>query len=292
MDSRPSAFTHVVARLRGEVSAARLEAYARASVLVNRTADELARQRREHRAAGLDPWMVPAAARAEQLCGWNAMFLQGVATDLLEADYREEPMTAGYVPPATAQQALRLFARVEAWLARVQQARENPAYRLDVSVPAPLPAWVEPDPLPRSWLPGMLQALRSAAGWAALAMADFPHDAPPDPEKQTPWRRIRQLDASAWSGTRYAEKLVADRPGPDAARRAEAVVRSVLQEFYTLGQLIADPWLARVPLSRRTFPPTVLTCADCGQPFRLPTLAGKRLLATCPRCGHGQSVEF
>lgn len=292
MASRPPVFAHVIARLRGEVPAARLEAYARASLRVNELSDELARRQREHRAAGVDPWMVPPAERAEQLCGWNAMFLQGTATDLLEADYREEPATAGYVPPPVAEQALRLFSRVETWLSRARQARENPAFRFDVSVPSQLPAWVKADPAPRSWLPGMLQALRSAAGWAALAMSAFPDDPPAEPAKQRQWNRIRQLDASAWSGTRYAEKLVGGRLAPDAARRAEARIQAVIQEFYIVGQLIADPWLAQVPESPRTFPSTILSCVRCGQSFRLPRLAGHRLLATCPRCAHGQFVEF
>lgn len=292
MASRPPVFAHVIARLRGEVSAARLEAYARASLQVNELSDELARRRRAHRAAGVDPWTVPEAERAEQLCGWNAMFLQGIATDLLEVDYREEPATAGYVPPPIAEQAVRLFSRVEVWLGLAREARENPAFRFEVTVPSQLPAWVKADPVPRSWLPGMLQALRSAAGWAALAMAEFPGDPPAEPGTRAQWNRIRQLEASAWSGTRYAEKRVAGPLAPDAARRTEARIQAVIQEFYILGQLIADPWLAQVLESPRTFPSTLLSCVRCGQSFRLPRLAGHRLLATCPGCGHGQFVEF
>lgn len=292
MASPRSFFTFLLARLRGEVSAATLDAYARAGLLVQDLADELEHRRLEHRAAGLDPWMVPPAARAELLCAWNAAFLQGLGTDLLEADYRHAPATAGYVPPATAEQVLRFFAGVEAWLRRAQQAGANPDYRLDVAVPAPLPAWVNANPLPESWPGGMLQALRTVAGRAALAMSAFPEHPPADRVKQAQWNRIRQLDASARSGARYAEELAGLRPGPDVLPRADARIRGVIEEFHTLGQLIADPWLAHVPEPARTFPSTVLPCAHCGQRFRLPTLADQRVLATCPRCAHKQLVDL
>lgn len=292
MTSHPSVLTRVIARLRGEVSAATLDAYARTSLLVHELTDEVEHRRREHRAAGLDPWMVPPAARAEQLCAWNAMFLQGIAIELLQADYREEPLTAGYVPPPIAEQALRFFSGVEAWLNRAHQARASAGYRLDVAVPAALPAWVDAGPLPPSWLPGMLQALGAAGGWAAVAMESFPDRPPAGDVMQLQWNYVRQLDASARAGARYAEELAAARPAPEAERRAEARIRSVIQELHLLGQLVADPWLAHVPEPARAEASTVLPCARCGKPFRLPTLTGHRLRATCPRCAHVQLVDL
>jgi hypothetical protein len=51
MDSRPSAFTRIIVRLRGEVPAATLGAYARASLLVHELGDEMEHRLLEHRAA-------------------------------------------------------------------------------------------------------------------------------------------------------------------------------------------------------------------------------------------------
>jgi hypothetical protein len=86
--------------------------------------------------------------------------------------------------------------------------------------------------------------------------------------------------------------LAAGRPAPEVARRAERRAREVIEEFYTLGQLVADPWLADVPERAGTVPSTVFPCAHCGQKLRVPTLAGQRVRATCPRCAHQQLVDL
>jgi hypothetical protein len=66
---RPSLWGQLLARLQGEVPADTLEAYRRA-------------------------------------CSWNAFLLQTLGDQFLDADYRANPASVGFVPPVTAEQVL------------------------------------------------------------------------------------------------------------------------------------------------------------------------------------------
>lgn len=139
MTPKPTGWNRFIASLQGEVPAEELEAFRRASATVYELLERMEHRRLECGIDGLDPWTVPPATRTAFLCAWNAFVLQTLGDELLEADYRAEPRTPGYVPPATAEQVLRLYEPVEGWVNRAWQAEANPDYVLDVDVPAPLP---------------------------------------------------------------------------------------------------------------------------------------------------------
>jgi hypothetical protein len=254
MTSRPTGWNRLVARLRGEVPAAALEAYRRASLPVVELLEQVERRRLECSIDGMDPWTVPPAERTAFLCAWNAFVLQTLGSDLLDADYRTEPATHGYVPPVTAQQVLAFYEPVEGWVNRAYQAQANPEYRLDVPAPAPLPAWVQAEPLPPSHLPGLLHALRTVADHADAAMTFLPATMPDAPEKQAQLNRIRQLHASARARARYAEELCGVDPVPEVHARAAVHARDAMEQLSLLGQLIADPVLAE-PAPAPALPP-------------------------------------
>lgn len=233
-----------MAKLAGEVPAGELEAYRRAGGPVLELMDEVERRRLECGIDGLDPWTVPAATRAAFLCAWNAFVLQTVANDLVDADYALDPQTPGHLPAATAEQALRLYRQVEGWVSRARQAQANPDYRLEVPVPAPLPPWHRTRPVPPAHVHSLVHAMRSVREHAGAAMAFLPDSPPADAEKQAQFHRIRQLHASAQVSARYADEM-APRAASGVNDRAAEHARSAIEQFYLLGQLIADPALAK-----------------------------------------------
>jgi hypothetical protein len=145
----------LMAFMRGEVSAATLESYRRAGTTVHDMLHEAEAQRLNLKIQGLNPWTAPVATQAYLLCLWNAFTLQTLGDQFLDADYRANPGTVGYLPPKTAEQVFAFYDQVEGWVSRASQAQSNPLYRLDVDVPAELPAWSEVEPCPQSHLDGL-----------------------------------------------------------------------------------------------------------------------------------------
>lgn len=278
MAAKPTRWNRLVATLQGEVPAAELEALRRASGPVFELLEQVERRRLECRIDGIDPWAVPPATRAAFLCAWNAFVLQTLGNELLDADYRAEPRTPHFVPPETAEQVLGFYEQVEGWVNRAWQAQANPDYRLDVPVPAPLPAWRQADAFPAAHLDGLLHAMRSVRDHADAAMAFLPTDPPEGPQKRAELNRIRQLYASAQARARYAEDLCGTDPVPQVRERAGEHARAALEQLYQLGQLIADPDLADEPLPAPAPPPRQT-------PALTPAVAGARTPAaeTPPR---------
>ncbi|WP_420127314.1 hypothetical protein [Longimicrobium sp.] len=244
MAAKPTGWNRIVAKLQGEVPAAELEAFRRASGPVLELLDQVERRRLECRIDGLDPWTVPPATRAVFLCAWNAFVLQTLGNEFLDADYRMEPRTPHFVPPVTALQVLRFYEPVEGWVNRAWQAQANPDYRLDLSVPAPLPAWEQVEPFPPAHLDGLLNAMRSVRDHADAAVAFLPATPPEDPRRQTQLNRIRQLYASAQARARYAEELAGNDPVAEVRERAGEHARAAVEQLHLLGQLVSDPELA------------------------------------------------
>ncbi|HST60457.1 MAG TPA: hypothetical protein VLK84_17285 [Longimicrobium sp.] len=285
MAENPSVWGRMVARFQGEVPGSTLEAYRRASLPVLELMDRAEARREACIADGLDPWTIPPATRAELLCAWNAFVLQTVGNDILNADYTDDADTAGYVPRVTADQLMSFFGQVEGWMDRAHQAQANPDYRLDVEVPARLPPWSEVDPSPPSHLRGLLKAMGAVGEHAAAAMRVLPDTAPAGPEqaeRQKQIHRIRQLYASAQSKARYAAELHGAAPSPDVRGRVEPYMREALERFYELGQLIADPALARGGLSAAPVAPPAGNPPEGDRPL-LPSDPGfDKLVLTAP----------
>ena len=91
-----------------------------------------------------------------------------VAATTVEADYRADPRTAGFLPPVTAEQAAAFLGEVEHWSARARRAASDASYDVaaEIAVSAPLPAWVKEEPCPRTHLTAMLEAARAMRGRA------------------------------------------------------------------------------------------------------------------------------
>lgn len=263
--------------LRGEVSAAALEAYRRASSLVYELMDDVERRRHDYGTAGTDAWSVPPAVRAERVCAWNAFVLQSLGDAIVDADFRESPATAGYVPHETAEQVFRFYGGVEGWLNLAHQARANPAFRLKVGVPAPLPGWHPV--IPRTHLRGLLVAMGSMESHASAAMASLTS---PEPVHRA-WKGqlviIAQAHASAQTTARYADELCGAELPAEVHSRAEPHVKRAIERLHRVGQLAADPHRAGIdPVADETAqakPPARLA-PFTPSPARLPAAAGKK----------------
>ncbi|HVF84668.1 MAG TPA: hypothetical protein VM821_01700 [Abditibacteriaceae bacterium] len=242
--NRPTLWHRMCAAMSGEVSADTLEAYRRASLAVYDALDHCEIHREAAKTEGKNAWTLADSSKAEIVCTWNAFVLQTLGDRILEADYDNDASTRGFVPPVTSDQILSFYGQVEGWLNRAQQAHFNPDYKLDVAVPAELPAWSEVEPCPNAHLHGMLEAMQAVRDHTAAALL-FLNDSPPQNDEQTKGLNlIRQVHAQATTKARYADDMMGDNPTRDVHERVEEHVKEAIESFYLLGQLLAMPELA------------------------------------------------
>ncbi|WP_378210259.1 hypothetical protein [Actinoallomurus acaciae] len=238
--------TRVIAGFRKEVPARTLESIQRAGVGVYRALDDADAVRQDLAAQGVSAWRMPAAAAAQQLYAWNAYVLQTLGDKMIDADYRADSRTAGYLPKVTAEQVWAFFGQVERWLSLSRQAAANPGYRVQDPgyLPADLPGWVEIEPCPAAHLEAMIAACAAVREHAEVALGTFEITAAPD-GRHTEIARLRQLAAEAGTSSDYAMQAF----DPAAGRRLHEVVeerlRRALEIYYHLGQLIAMPSLLK-----------------------------------------------
>ena len=251
----------------GEVSADTLEAYRRASLSVFELLDQLEQERLTGRADGKTLWTLVPSQQAVGACTWNAFVLQTLGNAFLDADYQTHPSTVGFVPPITADQVMRFYEPVEPWLRRARQARVNPAFVLDVAIPAPLPTWSEVEPCPNTHLKGMIHAMRAIRDHAQAAMAFLETSAPTGPEQERQLAMIRQHFAAATTQARYADDMHGINPSQDVHERVEEHVKAAIEQFYLVGQLVALP-------ERATQVPKALPAAMPLSPPALPSQVG------------------
>lgn len=259
MAERPTVLGKFRARMKGEVPADTLEAYRRAGDAVYDLVRDVEGRRNELKLNKTDPWAVEPATQALFLCTWNAFVLQAMGDEFLDADYKADPATRGYVPQVTSQQVLAFYDQVEPWLRRARQAQAESAYRLDVSVPAGLPAWVVVEPCPRPHLEGMLAAARLIRDHAEAAVGLFAEEAVPD-ERKTAGASLRQMFTDVSAGAEYVDQLCTqDNMPPALHAQVERQAKDVIERYYRLGQLLAMPQLLDAPQPQAGAPATAMS---------------------------------
>jgi hypothetical protein len=268
MAEKPGLLGKLLAFVQGEVSADTLESYRRAGSTVHPMLHKAEAQRLHLKIEGLNPYRAPLATQAHLLCVWNAFTLQTLGDQFLDADYRSNPATVGYVPPKTADQIFAFYDQVEGWVSRASQAQSNPAYRLDVEVPAELPPWSEVEPCPQSHLDGMMAAARSLRTHAEIAMGAFEAEGLPASQQNILYQ-LRQLAAAATSKIEYAEQLWGDRVSAELHEKIEDHAKTAIECYYQLGQFLAMPQLleqrassqpARQPASQQLAAAAEMAC--------------------------------
>ena len=249
---RPRVWTRLQAAAHGEVSAETLEIYRNAGLAVLDLMERVEADRECARALGETAWTLPSAEASRFVAAWNAYALHRLGSALLDADYRGDHRTIGFVPPVVAGLVLDLFRPVEMWLGRAQRAGSDPNYRLDVPLPATLPD-LEGGPIPsEAHLRGLLEAMRALRDRACTAL-DLLGPAPPKDEAGArQYHAIRGVFASVEATARYAEDLVGPHPARSAHRLIAPTVREAIAGFHRVGQLAAMPRLADGPAPRPT----------------------------------------
>ena len=302
MAERPGLVGKIVAYMRHEVSAAVLEAYRRTGRIVYELDERLEHARLEAMVAHGHPMAFPESTQAALLCGWNAYVLQIVGDLFVTTDFEHDPLTVGFVDKLVAEQAILFYGQVPRWVSRAEQARNNPGFHLDVSVPVPLPDW--PDGTPGIvYLTALIEGLDRVRRVAAHRLAEETPFADVTAERQA-FRRIRALLSEASVAADYARGLRAGVGEElDEAVIAEAVTqaRAGLERAYLAGQLVAMPELTLEPLPRTTRlgrrPLAAAICCPCRartastpgvSPTPAPharTTATPKLAGRSPSCG-------
>lgn len=243
--SSPGLVTRMRARLAGEIASDTLDAYRAAGAAAYGLLVE-AEERRQALPAG-DYRTVAGGLEVFFACSWNAYALQMLGDGFVDADYEYEPKTAGFLPPVTAEQALRFYRDVEQWLVRARQsAAAGGDFELDLYVPAELPAWVEVEPCPMPHLHAMLRASANLREHAEIALSDLERRSPGEPDQAL--RKIRSVLAEATTSAGYAESLHSQLPHGEAASadlhaRIEASAQKAIEQAFLVGQLAAMPGL-------------------------------------------------
>jgi hypothetical protein len=240
----PGIATRVRAALRGERSAADLEALRAAGAGIYQELGSAEQDRARLAAEGRDLWSAPPAVAGHLVATWNAFVLQTLGAGLLDADYAAEPGTVGYVPPVTFEQAWSWFAAAAGWLSQAQQARANPDYDLAAAlrIPAALPAWVDVEPCPPAHLHAMLIALPALREHAELALYDLDNASRTDTQRQAV-NRLRQVAAEAGAAAEYAQALGASPAGQRLHELIEAHLKCAVTLWFHTGQLASMPAL-------------------------------------------------
>jgi hypothetical protein len=247
-EHRPGLVTRLAAALHGEVAATTVEAYRRAGSVAYQDMLDAEQVRGDLAATGGGLWDASPAQASQLLCAWNAFALQTLGDELVEADYRADPRTTGYLPPVTAEQAGAFLGEVEHWSARARRAASDAGYDVtaEIALPVALQDWVKVEPCPPAHLAAMLAAARAMRGRAEAALADLVRTAPPE-GKEAAADRLRGMAAEADSVTGFGEALWAPGATQEVHERVENSLRRGIAAYYALGQLLAMPALLDQP---------------------------------------------
>ncbi|MER7212586.1 hypothetical protein ABT340_36485 [Streptosporangium sp. NPDC000239] len=246
MPEKPGLLTRVIAGFKGEVPATTLEALQKAGIGVYQVLDEVEVLRRGMAVEGVDPWSASEAVAAQQLYSWNAFVLQTLGDKMIEADYRADAKTVGYLPQVTAEQVWAFFGQVEGWLSLARQAAANPGFKIadPRELPADLPGWVEVQPCPRAHLEAMIAAAAAIKEHAELALGLLEQAGVPD-ERLADRDRLRQVAARAATAADYAINMYSPNADTQLHELIEERLRGALETYHHLGQLVAMPTLLR-----------------------------------------------
>lgn len=241
----PRLLHRLLARRAQELSSLQLEAYRRAGAAVfdlHLVADE---RRRELVAAGRHPFDADPATASLLLCAWNARVHQALACELIDADYRQDPRTRGFVPAVTYRHALALFGPVQSWLSAGRRAEVSRDFWIghEVDLPVSLPELHQPRFGPGKAVRGLLMAGDVLHGLLEQELGAV-HAAGQPPQRWQPaLDRITELAAQAHTALRYAQGLwhPQSTAGLDAVILGHVLPALVLE--HSLGQFLALPEL-------------------------------------------------
>jgi len=237
--AHPRLVRRLASVLRGEVPAAELEGLRAAGRGVYQVYLEAEQLQVELAGAGTHPFLASTGQRTQLLCTWNAYVLQVLGEALIDGDYRASPITVGYLPPVTFEQAWACFVQVEPWLARCRRAADDPSYDLadDVELPVPLPAWIVVEDYPRNYLGALAHAAAEVGAHAAVALGAVLAAGRPPEGQATRVTTAQGMVAAADSAVASVLPLLQSSDGGDELRELVATrLQDALQQYFEVGQ--------------------------------------------------------
>lgn len=122
----------LMALFKGEVSLQRLEEYRQRGSAIY---DLLNKQ------SSLGLWQQSPNQAVERLCAWNAFALHMFAEQVIKAEARLEPYTAGFTAQPVHNLLRRYYQSSIQWSQLMQKAQQDPDFLPGSKLPASLPAW-------------------------------------------------------------------------------------------------------------------------------------------------------
>jgi len=245
--------------LRGEVPAAELEGLRAAGRGVYQLYLEAEQLQVELAGARTHPFLASTGQRTQLLCTWNAYVLQVLGEALIDGDYHTSPITVGYLPPVTFEQAWACFVQVEPWQARSRRAADDPSYDLadDVELPVPLPAWIVVEDYPRNYLAALAHAAAEVGAHAAVALGAVLAAGRPPEGQATRLTAVQGMVATANSAVASVLPLLQSSDGGDELHELVATrLQDALQQYFEVGQRLRMD--ARDPARTRSAGPVRL----------------------------------
>lgn len=236
--------------LRGEVSDENVRAYLRAASQIADVWRQI-----DDRLAALIEQGAPAWEAYAQL-GSALAFIRAARAyhvflrELLAA--ATDPLTGGYVPRVTFDQANALAHQIEPNLQHAVAALTDPTYAPDVALPLKLGSRVEADgACPASHLRGMLAAAREIREWAAGLIAEYvvvvrrsgPAPAEIEAHITALQSQLAQADAQLQFGADLAGQVSRGGATEELRAQAERHLWKAMRAYFLLNQAAALPSL-------------------------------------------------
>jgi hypothetical protein len=232
--------------MRRERPSAPLLALRRAGGAVDALMADVEQRRVEATLAGRSPWTMDRSAQLEALCAWCAFVVQKLGDATLDAQEARHP--GGFVSEQTTQQVTAYYRDVQEWVRRGREAASTPGYRLDVRLPADVPAaagaWRERPPAHLEGMRAAADTVGVHAEAAARELLAHPDAAASPGAAETLGLLLARARASAQSAEQmWSTELPAGLRGD-----LERELRAALTGYHHAGQLAALPELiATVP---------------------------------------------
>jgi hypothetical protein len=223
--------------MRGEVSAAPLEARRRAGSIAYSLAEEA------DATEGTD-----RGAQLFRLCAWNAYAFQTLVDTMIDCDARADPATAGYVARSTLRFVDPCVDQVPQWIRYARMAQGDPNLHLDNRLPASLPEWLHDEPTTGTELVGLRTAYEALQPRVETSLQALAASGSADPGTLA---QLRRMLAEMTSAAEYAVALLRPDLGPVDRGEVRWRLLDALGQAIDLGQVLAMPSLLDVVSTQR-----------------------------------------
>jgi hypothetical protein len=229
----------LIGTVRGELSSSGLDGLRTVGASSYSLAEEAESLRLE---PGWDPWRQEPGPQLFILCAWNAFALQTTADQLLAADARADPSTAGRLPASTLAFAQSCYTQAMTWVQSARFAQANAAYRLKTPLPAAFPTWPQFGPTRSVHVRALQEAFEAVAPRAEYELGRLIQTAAPADARAL--AEMHLLVAQMHTSVEFAGGLRANAQSHEQLREACRELVQALGCAYTLGQVVAMPSLA------------------------------------------------